>query len=78
MTIYSYAVPIVAGVAAWAVFGEALTPTQIVSGVLTLGGMLLARWAIGRGQQRAAGVTAQAAEQVESIAGAPVAQERLD
>jgi drug/metabolite transporter (DMT)-like permease len=78
VTIYTYAVPIVAGLAAWALFGEALTSIQIVSGVLTLGGMLLARWAIGRGQRRAAGVKAPVAEQVESIAGAPVAQERLD
>jgi drug/metabolite transporter (DMT)-like permease len=48
VTIYNYAVPLIAGIIAWLSFGEALTETQIVSGAVTIGGMLLARWAITR------------------------------
>ena len=48
VTLYNYAVPILAGVIAWLTFGEALTPIQMVSGAVTIGGMALARWAIAR------------------------------
>lgn len=50
VTIYTYAVPILAGVVAWIAFGEALSWIQIASAGLTLGGMFLARWAIMRAQ----------------------------
>lgn len=51
VTIYNYAVPILTGVVSWVVFGEELNGIQKLSATLTLGGMLLARWAIMRNQR---------------------------
>lgn len=58
VTIYNYAVPIVAAIVAWKAFGEALNGTQLVSAGVTLAGMLLARWAITRSQRGRARVAA--------------------
>lgn len=62
VTIYNYAVPIVAGFAGWIAFSEALNWIQMLSAALTIGGMLLARWAIIRaGRPRATrGASAEA------------------
>jgi drug/metabolite transporter (DMT)-like permease len=58
VTIYNYAVPIVAGLVAWKAFGEGLNGIQLVSAALTLAGMLLARWAISRSRRAHLAVSA--------------------
>lgn len=75
VTIYAYAVPILVGIVAWIAFGEQLSAIQIASAALTLGGMLLARWAIIRGQR--APSPAQPA-QPSHEADAPLAREATD
>ena len=75
VTIFNYAVPIVTGLVAWGLFGEQLTPIQMVSAALTLSGMLLARWAIiwtARKESRAH------QEALALTNGAPVAREGAD
>ena len=78
VTIYNYAVPILAGIVAWIAFGEELTWIQIASGALTLGGMLLARWAImhGRRAQRAPSAARFAPRAIDDDA--PLAREATD
>lgn len=75
VTIYNYAVPLIAGIFAWVSFGETLTPIQIVSGLVTIGGMLLARWAITR-RTRTAGRRGErsGAPPVEDRVGEPVSE----
>ncbi len=48
VTIYSYPVPVLAGIFAWIVIKQALTVGQIVAAAVVLGGMGLARWGIAR------------------------------
>ena len=75
VTIYNYAVPILTGIVTWMWFGEALSGIQMVSAALTLGGMLLARWAIMRNQR---GVSTSSAVQLSQDADAPLAREATD
>ena len=59
VTLYSYAVPVVGGIAGLVLLGETLTPAQVAAGVVVLGGMLAARWGVRRlqaGVSSAAGV----------------------
>lgn len=44
VTLYTYAVPVLGGIFAWIVLGEALTPLQVAAGALVLAGLLAARW----------------------------------
>lgn len=44
VTLYNYAVPILGGIFAWLVLGEALTPLQAAAGAIVLAGLLAARW----------------------------------
>lgn len=46
VTLYSYAVPVLGGVAAYVVLGEQMSQGQAMAAAVVLGGMLLARWAI--------------------------------
>ncbi|HLY29763.1 MAG TPA: DMT family transporter [Ktedonobacterales bacterium] len=46
VTLFNYAVPVMAAIFGFLALGEALTLTQMAGGVLVIGGMLLARWAI--------------------------------
>lgn len=48
VTLYSYPVPVLAGIFAWIVLKQALTAGQIFAAAVVLGGMLLARWGIAR------------------------------
>lgn len=52
VTLFSYAVPVMAGIAGWLLLNEALAPVQVAAGVVVIAGMLAARW----GAQRAQGV----------------------
>jgi drug/metabolite transporter (DMT)-like permease len=53
VTLYSYPVPVLAGISAWIVLRQALSMGQIVAAAVVLGGMLLARWGIARLHQPA-------------------------
>jgi drug/metabolite transporter (DMT)-like permease len=75
VTIFNYAVPILAGFASWMLFGEGLNGIQMASAALTLGGMLLAGWAIRR--NRASAPIPQVT-QAESEAETPLAREITD
>jgi drug/metabolite transporter (DMT)-like permease len=44
VSVYSYAVPVMAGVISYLLFGERLTSGQVVGAAIVLVGMLLARW----------------------------------
>jgi drug/metabolite transporter (DMT)-like permease len=48
VTVFTYAVPVLAGLAGWLAFGEALTIAQFAGAALVLGGMLAARHAARR------------------------------
>jgi drug/metabolite transporter (DMT)-like permease len=54
VTLYNFPVPVMAGVFAWILLGQALLPGQIVAAALVLGGMILARYAISRRMRREA------------------------
>ncbi len=57
VTLYNYAVPVLGGVAAFFALHEVLTTWQVVASAVVLGGMLLARWAIVRGENARAAVS---------------------
>lgn len=69
VTLYSYVVPILGGIVAWLVLGEALTPPQVVAAALVLGGMLAARW--GAARAHAAAVSASAGRAGSSSSAVP-------
>lgn len=48
VTLYSYAVPVLGGTAAFLILGEQMSQAQVAAAAVVLGGMLLARWAITR------------------------------
>jgi drug/metabolite transporter (DMT)-like permease len=54
VTLYSYAVPVLGGIAAYLVLGEQMSQGQAMAAAVVLGGMLLARWAITRQRDSAA------------------------
>ncbi len=66
VTIYNFPVPVMAGIIAWILLGQALNVGQMAAAALVLGGMLVARLAIVR-QQRASRL-AQAVPTLEAIA----------
>lgn len=55
VTLYSYAVPVMGGIASWILLRESLTVAQGAAGVVVLGGMLAARWGVQRAQGARAG-----------------------
>ncbi len=55
VTLYSYAVPVMGGIASWIVLEEKLTLAQGAAGMVVLGGMLAARWGVQRAQGAGAG-----------------------
>lgn len=48
VTLYSYAVPVLGGTAAFLILQEQMSQSQVAAAAVVLGGMLLARWAITR------------------------------
>ena len=48
VTLYSYAVPVLGGTAAFLVLQEQMSHSQVAAAAVVVGGMLLARWAITR------------------------------
>jgi drug/metabolite transporter (DMT)-like permease len=57
VTLYTYLVPVLAGIVAFVALGEALSPGQYLGGVVVLGGMLLARLGIWLGARRVSAAT---------------------
>lgn len=67
VTLYSYAVPVMGGIAGWLLLSETLTVGQVAAGVVVLGGMLAARWGVQRVQAaRAGGKVVEAATQTSA------------
>lgn len=70
VTLFNYAVPVMAGVVGYLALREGLTPPQLAAGVVVIGGMLLARQGV-VGAQRQVGATAHAADDArEALASA--------
>jgi len=65
VTLFNYAVPVMAGVVGFLAFREGLTPPQFVAGALVIGGMLLARQGV-LGAQRAATQATHAAHEQQA------------
>lgn len=76
VTLYSYAVPVLGGVAAFVALHEVLTFWQFVASAIVLGGMLLARWAIVRGESSRVAVTG--ARSGELADASPIARDLAD
>ncbi len=69
VSVYSYAVPVLAGVISFLIFGDGLSGGQIAGAGVVLAGMLLARWGairVARRRQRAERANATEAESVEA------------
>lgn len=71
VTLYSYAVPVMAGIAGWLLRGEALAAVQVAAGVIVIAGMLAARWGAQRvgvaGDARAATQTLARPDGAEAV-----------
>ena len=57
VSVYSYAVPVLAGVISFLLFGDSLSSGQIAGAGIVFAGMLLARWGALRVAKRARGET---------------------
>jgi drug/metabolite transporter (DMT)-like permease len=68
VSVYSYAVPVLAGVISFLIFGDSLSGGQVAGAGIVLAGMLLARWGalrLARRRQRAESAQAAEAEPVQ-------------